>query len=88
MHTFPLRRWSQPPRATASWSGAVRGRRLAQGHLDPLGGAGDRTRDLQVTSQPALPPEPHAPQPAVAALSALRLADGLRFEVESEVESD
>ncbi|CAL8397602.1 unnamed protein product [Arctogadus glacialis] len=25
-----------------------------------LGGAGDRTSDLPVTSQPALPPEPHA----------------------------
>ena len=36
-------------------------RRLAQGHLDtPLGGAGDRTRNLQVTIRPALPPVPHA----------------------------
>ena len=36
-------------------------RRLAQGHLAArLGGAGDRTSDLPVTSRPALPPEPHA----------------------------
>ena len=34
----------------------VRVRCLAQGHLDTqLGGAGDRTNNLQVTSQPALP---------------------------------
>ena len=33
-------------------------RRLAQGHHDTqLGGAGDRTSNLAVTSQPALPPE-------------------------------
>ena len=32
--------------------------RLAQGRLDTqLGGAGDRTSNLPVTSQPALPPE-------------------------------
>ena len=37
-------------------SGAVRVRRLAQGHLNtPLGEAGDRTSNLRVTSQPALP---------------------------------
>ena len=36
-------------------------RRLAQGHLDTLGGAGDRTSDLPDTRQLALPPEPHAP---------------------------
>ena len=61
MHTFTHRRRSQPRRATASWSGAVRVRRLAQGHLHTqLGGAGDRTGDLPVTSRPALPPEPHA----------------------------
>ena len=41
-----------------SWSGAVRVRRLALGHLEtPLGGAGDPTSNLQVTSRPALPPE-------------------------------
>ena len=35
---------------------------LTQGHLDcQLGGAGDRTSNLLVASQPALPPEPHAP---------------------------
>ena len=39
---------------------AVGVRGFAQGHLDTqLGGAGDRTSDLPVTSQPALPPEPH-----------------------------
>ena len=36
-------------------------RRLAQGHLDAqLEGAGDRTSNLPVTSQPALAPEPYA----------------------------
>ena len=35
--------------------------RLAQGHLDTqLGGAGDRTSNLPVTSQSALSPDPHA----------------------------
>ena len=39
----------------------LRVRCLAQGHLDTqLGGAWDRTSDLSVTTQPALPPEPHA----------------------------
>ena len=34
---------------------------LAQGHLDTqLGGAGDRTSNLPVNSQPTLPPESHA----------------------------
>ena len=34
---------------------------LAQGHCDPqVGGAGDRTSNLQVISETALPPEPHA----------------------------
>ena len=59
MHTFTNRRWSQPRRATASSSGAiVRVRRLAQGHQDTrqLGGAGNRTSNLTVTSQPALKP--------------------------------
>ena len=38
---------------------ADRVRRLAQGHLDaPLGGAGDRTSDLPVTSRRAPPPGP------------------------------
>ena len=59
-HVFTHRRRCQPRRETASWSGAVRVRRLAQGHLDTrLGGAGDRTSNLPVTSQPAPPPEPH-----------------------------
>ena len=40
-----------------SSSGAVRVRCLAQGkHNNQLAGAGDRTSDLPVTSQPALPP--------------------------------
>ena len=52
-----------PRKATASSPGAVRVRRLAQGHLNTqLGGAGDRTSDLLVTSQRALPPEPQAAQ--------------------------
>ena len=54
MYTFTHRRRCQPCRATASSSGAVRVRRLAQGHLDT------RTRDLPVSSLPALPPEPRA----------------------------
>ena len=34
---------------------------LAQGHLNThLGGAGDQTSNLPVTSRPALPSEPHA----------------------------
>ena len=38
--------------------GAVSVRHHAQGHLDtPLGGAGDRTSNITVTSQPTLPPE-------------------------------
>ena len=56
IHTFTHQRRSQPRRAPASSSGAVRC--LAQGHLDTqLGGAWDRTSNLPVTSQPALPPE-------------------------------
>ena len=44
--------------ATASWSGAVRVRRLTQTPPhSQLGGAGDRTSNLQVTSQPPLLPE-------------------------------
>ena len=55
MHTFTHRRRCQPCKATASSSGAVRVRCLAQGHLDnQLGGAGDRTSNLPVTSQTAL----------------------------------
>ena len=51
MHTFPHRRRSQPCKAT------VMLRCLAQGHLDTqLSGAGDRTGNLPVTSQLALPP--------------------------------
>ena len=54
-HSFTHRRQCQPHKATASSSGAVRVRRLALGHLDTrLGGAGDRTSNLQVTSQPVL----------------------------------
>ena len=60
MHTFTHRRRCHPRRAIASSSGAVRARRLAQGHLETqLGGDGDRTSNLPVTSQPTLPPEQH-----------------------------
>ena len=46
-------RWqSQPCKATASSSGAVRVKCLAQGHINTqLGGAGDRTSNLSVTRQ-------------------------------------
>ena len=51
MHTFIHQRRSQPCKVTDSKPGAVRGRRLAQGHLDTQrGGAGDWTSNLQVTS--------------------------------------
>ena len=56
-------RWCrQQCKETASSSGAVRMRGLAQGHLDTLvcEGAGDQTSHPLVNSQPALPPEPHA----------------------------
>ena len=61
MLTFTHRRRCQPRRATASSSGAVRVRFLAQGHPDT------RTSNLPVTCQPALPPEPH-----VARIQAIR----------------
>ena len=52
LHTFTHQRRCQPCKATASSSGAVRVRCLAQGHLDTRRGwAGDWT------SKPALPPE-------------------------------
>ena len=58
IHTFTHRRWCQPRKVPASSSGAVRVRCLAHGYLDTqLGGAGDRTSNRAVTSQPALPPE-------------------------------
>ena len=61
MNTFTHRWRCQPCKATASSSGAARGMCLAQRHLDTKrGGAGDRTSNLPVPSQPALPPEPHA----------------------------
>ena len=61
VHTFAQQRKCKAGKVTASSSGTVRVRRLAQGHLDTrLGGAGNRTMNLPVTSQPALPPEPHA----------------------------
>ena len=75
MHTFTHRRRRQPCKAIASWSGAVRVRCLAQGHLDTqqqeLTGVGDQTSILPVTSQPALPPRPHA---ALSAASSVRKA--------------
>ena len=43
--------------------------RLVQGHLDTqLGGAGDQTSNLQVTIQPALPPEPNAAPASITVL--------------------
>ena len=59
--SYTHRQRCQPRKATASSSGALTVRCLAQGQLDiQLGGAGDRTSNLPVTSRPALPPEPHA----------------------------
>ena len=76
MHTFTQRQRSQPRRATASWSGAIRVRRLAQGHHETrLGGAGDRTSNLVVTSQPALPPELMPLDEKVSSLSMLCLTN-------------
>ena len=58
INTLITRRRSPPRRATASLSGAVRVRCLAQEPLNAqLGGAGDHTSNLLVRSQPALPPE-------------------------------
>ena len=49
MHTLTHRRQSQPCKATASSSGAVRVKCLAQGHINiQLGGAGDQTSNLSV----------------------------------------
>ena len=49
--------------STPQCDSPVRVRRLAQGHLDTqLGGAGNWTSNLQVTSRPAVPPEPDATQ--------------------------
>ena len=60
-HKFTQRRRSQPRKDTASSLVAVRVRCLAQGHLNTVGRAGgDQTFKLPVTSQPTLPPEPHA----------------------------
>ena len=55
IHTFTHRQPSQPSKVTASSSGAVRVSCIAQGHLDT--GARDRTSNLSVPSQPAVPPE-------------------------------
>ena len=55
MNTFTHRRRST---LQGDSSAAVRARRLAQAHLHTqLVGAGDRTSNLPVTSQPAVPPE-------------------------------
>ena len=59
MHTFTHQWRCQPRKVPASSSGAVRVRCRAQGHLNTLGGAGDQTRNLPVTSQP----ERHATPP-------------------------
>ena len=48
---------------TSSSSGAVRVWHLSHGRLDiQLGGTRDRTSNFPVTSLPALPPVPQAPQ--------------------------
>ena len=61
IHPFTQRRWCRLRMATASSSVALRVRCHALGQLHTLlGGAGDRTSNLPVTSQPALPSEPHA----------------------------
>ena len=67
--TFTHRSLCQPCKVTVSWLGAVRGRCLAQGHLDTLGGAGDPTSNLPVTIQPSLPPQPLLPQTYIIILS-------------------
>ena len=60
--------------ADSRWSGAVRMRRLAQGHLHTqLGGAGDQTSNLPVSSHPALPPEL-----SLCSAPCLRVGDQLR----------
>ena len=52
IHTLTHRRQSQPCKATASSSGAVRVKCLAQGDVNTqLGGAGDHTSNLLVTRQ-------------------------------------
>ena len=52
LHTLTDRRKGQPCKATASSSGAVRVKFLAQGGISTqLGGAGDRTCNLSVTRQ-------------------------------------
>ena len=64
IHTFTHRRRSQPRKALASSSGAVRVRSLARGHFDTqLGGAGNCTRNLPVTTEPTLPLELSRPFP-------------------------
>ena len=58
----PIRANIHPPTAETTMQ-CVRVRCLTQGLLEPqLGGAGDRTSNLPVTSQVALPPEPHVTQ--------------------------
>ena len=54
IHTFTHRRWSQPRKATASSSGAVRA------SCSTLRETGGRTSNLPATSQPSLPPKPRA----------------------------
>ncbi|CAL8365855.1 unnamed protein product [Arctogadus glacialis] len=65
IHTLTHRRQSQPCKATASSSGAVRVKCLAQGHIDTqLGGARDGTSNLSVNKTTALPPELRRPSGA------------------------
>ena len=52
IHTLTHLRQSEPCKATASSSGAVRVKCLAEGHINTqLGGARDRTSSLSVTRQ-------------------------------------
>ena len=58
MHIFTQQVRCQTCKVTASSLEEVSVRRLAQGHLNTqLGGAGDRTSNLPVTSQPSLTPK-------------------------------
>ena len=56
-HLCTHRWWCQPRKVTASSSGAVKVRCLAQGHIDNQLGGTRGSRNLPVI---ALPPEPHA----------------------------
>jgi hypothetical protein len=85
MHTFTHRRRHEPCKVTASSSGEDRMRCLAQEHLDThLGGAGDLTSNLAVTSQPALPHE-QLPPPMIPRSLPLLLASRLSLPLHSKL---